>query len=203
MPPRRRPAPVPREPIPPAPEAAPAQPPAAAQRGPEWFLAEQRRVLGEITARSDQQEKLLVMFPLADGRVRTFAGKYSGQTMRGPDGVNYKPGQDTVAYFAKQAKKAITKAATARDQPVIRVNTKMVTHNREAPVAMRTDEGMASDRRDEQGDVLRTVGRYTGFGYARRERGEERPFTRYGRQPRTRVQGLADDDADRLHRIGT
>lgn len=55
----------------------------------------------------------VVTIPLANGRVKTFRGFYSGQTVVGPDGRRTKPGTKTGPYYAKQAMKMTRKATTA------------------------------------------------------------------------------------------
>lgn len=55
----------------------------------------------------------VVTIPLANGRVKTFRGFYSGQTVVGPDGRRTKPGTKTAQYYTKQAMKMTRKSMTA------------------------------------------------------------------------------------------
>lgn len=186
--PRTTPAPVAR------PAARPAPAPAPAEEDDEF--------ISEATyQRAEAQPKLLVTIPMADGRVKIFGGKYSGQTMYDPaTGKKYKPGVGSTAYYVKQAENAARKAQTAPErlqltpesqQPLI--NLKMATSN---PYVM--NEAFRSNARQARvshsRDGLATVGRTYGQDYPdgagprnyvpRAAPGQRDTFTRYGRRPR-------------------
>lgn len=194
-PPAARAAPVARrQPAPARPAPRPAPPPA-----PE----EDDELIAPATyQRAEAQPKLLVTIPMADGRVKVFGGKYSGQTMYDEaTGKKYKPGVGTAAYYVKQAENAARKAQNAPprlqvapdiNQPL--VNLKMVTSNfRVTNDAFRTYQAQPAHARE----GLATVGRVyaqdadlaTG-GLGARDYvpppapGTRDTFTRYGRRPR-------------------
>ncbi len=187
--PRTTPAPVAR------PAARPAPAPAPAEEDDEF--------ISEATyQRAEAQPKLLVTIPMADGRVKIFGGKYSGQTMYDEaTGKKYKPGVGSTAYYVKQAENAARKAEKAPervkvapdiDQPL--VNLKMVTSNyRVTNDAFRTPRATPAHNRDDLATVGRVYGQDADLapdGMGRRDYapppapGSRDTFTRYGRRPR-------------------
>lgn len=183
----------------PAPAARPAARPAPAPAPAE----EDDEFISEATyQRAEAQPKLLVTIPMADGRVKIFGGKYSGQTMYDEaTGKKYKPGVGSTAYYVKQAENAARKAEKAPervkvapdiDQPL--VNLKMVTSNyRVTNDAFRTPRATPAHNRDDLATVGRVYGQDADLapdGMGRRDYapppapGSRDTFTRYGRRPR-------------------